>query len=85
MGYDIRDVNGEQQTGFAFYQYTMRRGSRCSTAKAFLRPVRLRPNLHISMFSHVTKVLIDPGTKRAYGIEFIRDGKKHVVNARKEV
>lgn len=85
MGYDVRDVNGEKQTGFAFYQYTMRRGSRCSTAKAFLRPVRLRPNLHVSMFSHVTKLLIEPGQKRAYGIEFIRDGKKHVVKARKEV
>lgn len=85
MGYDVRDVNGEKQTGFAFYQYTMRRGSRCSTAKAFLRPVRLRPNLHVSMFSHVTKILIEPGQKRAYGIEFIRDGKKHVVKARKEV
>lgn len=86
MGYDVRDVNGEKQTGFAFYQYTMRRGSRCSTAKAFLRPVRLRPNLHVSMFSHVTQILIEPGAKkRAYGVEFIRDGKKHVVKARKEV
>uniref|UniRef100_A0A1A9VZA3 Glucose-methanol-choline oxidoreductase N-terminal domain-containing protein n=1 Tax=Glossina brevipalpis TaxID=37001 RepID=A0A1A9VZA3_9MUSC len=41
MGYDIVDVNGEQQTGFAFYQFNMRRGSRCSTAKSFLRPARL--------------------------------------------
>ncbi|XP_015597064.1 glucose dehydrogenase [FAD, quinone] isoform X3 [Cephus cinctus] len=85
MGYDIVDVNGEQQTGFAFYQYTMRRGTRCSAAKAFVRPVRLRANLHISLWSHVTKVLIDPQTKRAYGVEFIREGRKRVVYARKEV
>lgn len=85
MGYEIVDVNGQQQTGFAWYQFTMRRGTRCSTAKAFLRPVRLRQNLHVSLFSHVTKVLIDRENKRAYGVEFIRDGTKQVVYAKREV
>ncbi|XP_028172924.1 glucose dehydrogenase [FAD, quinone]-like [Ostrinia furnacalis] len=85
MGYDILDVNGAQQTGFGWYQFTIRRGTRCSAAKAFLRPVRLRQNLHIALFSHVTKVLIDKDTKRAYGVEFIRDGTKQVVYATKEV
>lgn len=85
MGYDIRDVNGAQQTGFSLWQYTMRRGSRCSTAKAFLRPVRLRPNLHISMWTHVTKIHIEPSTKRAYAVEFIRDGKRYIIRATKEV
>ncbi|XP_026675049.1 glucose dehydrogenase [FAD, quinone] [Ceratina calcarata] len=85
MGYDIVDVNGEQQTGFALYQLTMRRGTRCSGAKAFIRPIQLRKNFHLSLWSHVTKVLIDPRTKRAYGVEFIRDGHKHVVFAKKEV
>lgn len=28
MGYDVRDVNGEKQTGFALWQMTMRRGTR---------------------------------------------------------
>lgn len=85
MGYDFIDVNGAQQTGYAWYQFTIRRGTRCSTAKAFLRPVRLRQNLHIALFSHVTKVLIDKDTKRAYGIEFMRDGQKQVVYASREV
>ncbi|XP_075218093.1 glucose dehydrogenase [FAD, quinone] [Lycorma delicatula] len=85
MGYPIIDVNGENQTGFAFYQFTMRRGFRCSTAKAFLRPVRLRKNLHTSLWSHVTKILIDPTTKRAYGVEFIKNGLKRQVLARREV
>lgn len=85
MGYDITDVNGAQQTGFAFYQFNIRRGARCSTAKAFLRPIRLRPNLHIALFTHVTKVLIDKNTTRAYGIEFIRDGTKQVAYAKREV
>ncbi|XP_043481449.1 glucose dehydrogenase [FAD, quinone] [Leptopilina heterotoma] len=85
MGYNIVDVNGEQQTGFALYQYTMRRATRCSSAKAFIRPIRLRPNFHLALWTHVTRVLIDPTTKRAYGVEFIRDGTKQVVYAKKEV
>lgn len=85
MGYDIVDVNGEQQTGFSLYQFTMRRGTRCSTAKAFVRPISHRPNFHLSLWSHVTRILIDPKTKRAYGVEFIRNGKHEVVYARKEV
>lgn len=85
MGYEIVDVNGEQQTGFAFYQFTMRRAARCSTAKAFIRPVRLRKNLHVALFSHVTKVIIDPETKRATGVEFLRHGKTESVYAKREV
>ncbi|KAK7874200.1 hypothetical protein R5R35_006245 [Gryllus longicercus] len=85
MGYDVRDINGERQTGFMIAQGTTRRGSRCSTGKAFLRPARLRKNLHVAMHAHVTRVLIDPRTKTAVGVEFARDGKMHVVRARKEV
>lgn len=85
IGYDIVDINGAQQTGFAFYQFNMRRGSRCSTAKAFLRPVRLRKNLHVATFTHVTKIIFDPITKRAQGVEFIRNGKKQEVYTKREV
>nr|XP_053638162.1 glucose dehydrogenase [FAD, quinone]-like [Cherax quadricarinatus] len=66
-------------------QGTLRRGSRCSTSKAFIRPVRLRPNLHVAMHSFVTKILIDPHTKRAYGVEFLRHGHTQVVLAKKEI
>lgn len=85
MGYDIVDVNGDQQTGFAFFQFTQRRASRCSTAKAFLRPARLRKNLHVALFAHVTKVIMDETNKRALGVEFIRNGKKHAAYAKREV
>lgn len=85
MGYDINDVNGDQQTGFSFYQFTMRRGARCSMNKAFLRPVRLRKNLHIALFAHVTRVIIDPETRRALGVEFLRDGVMQRAFARREV
>ena len=84
MGYENRDVNGEQQTGFMSVQATMRRGSRCSTNKAFLLPVRYRKNLHVSMNSHALKILID-SNKRAYGVQFQRDKYIFEVHASKEV
>lgn len=85
LGYDNRDVNGEFQEGFMIAQGTIRRGSRCSTAKAFLRPVRLRRNLHVAMHSHVTKIIMDTVNLRAVGVEFIRNGKRHRIGAIKEV
>ncbi|KAH0950021.1 hypothetical protein HN011_000819 [Eciton burchellii] len=85
IGYENRDINGEQQTGFMISQGTIRRESRCSTAKAFLRPIRLRRNIHIAMNSYVTKIVIDPLTRRATGVEFVRNGRKQIVKARKEV
>lgn len=85
MGYDIRDINGERQTGFMIPQGTIRRGARCSTAKAFLRPARLRKNLHVSINAHVTRVAINPETKVAFGIEMIKDNTRHFIRANKEV
>ncbi|XP_059620688.1 glucose dehydrogenase [FAD, quinone]-like [Phlebotomus argentipes] len=85
IGYPNRDINGADQKGFMIAQGTIRRGSRCSTAKAFLRPIRLRKNFHLSMNSHVTKILIDPNTKRTYGVEFVKNGKRYQINAKKEV
>ncbi|XP_033207052.1 glucose dehydrogenase [FAD, quinone] [Belonocnema kinseyi] len=85
IGYENRDINGEIQTGFMIAQGTIRRGTRCSTAKAFIRPVRLRRNLHTAMNAHVTKIVIDPLTMRTTGVEFYRDGRKQFIKARKEV
>lgn len=85
LGYENRDINGEKQKGFMIAQGTIRRGSRCSTAKAFLRPIRLRKNFHLSMNSHVTRLLIDPKNKRAHGVEFLKNGKRYQIKAKKEV
>ena len=74
MGFENRDGNGEFQTGFMIPQGTIRRGSRCSTSKAFLRPIRQRKNLHIAMHSTVTKIMIHPVTKKAEGVQFKRNG-----------
>lgn len=85
LGYENRDINGEYQKGFMIAQGTIRRGSRCSTSKAFLRPIRLRKNFHLAMNAHVTKLLINPETKRAYGVEFLKNGKSYKIKAKKEV
>ncbi|XP_041971827.1 glucose dehydrogenase [FAD, quinone] [Aricia agestis] len=85
LGYPNRDINGEFQTGFMIPQGTVRKGSRCSTAKAFLRPAKDRPNLHIAMHSFVTKVMIDPRSKIAFGVEFVRNKMAYRIRARKEV
>ncbi|KAM3963794.1 glucose dehydrogenase [FAD, quinone] [Aphomia sociella] len=85
IGYENRDINGAIQTGFMIAQGTIRRGSRCSTAKAFLRPIRTRRNLDVSLNSQATRILINPVTMKAYGVEYVKRGVKRVVYARKEV
>lgn len=78
------DVNGRTQTGLSQTQGTIRNGLRCSTNKAFLRPARNRPNLHISLNSYVTNILIDPATRSAYGVQFQRDNTFFEVHSTKE-
>lgn len=85
LGYNVTDPNGHSLLGFSRAQATLRNGRRCSAAKAFLRPIRNRNNLHISMRSRVTKILIDPIMKFAYGVEFIKNHKLYRILTRKEV
>jgi len=84
-GQKVIDYNAETQTGFSIIQSTTKNGTRWSTSRAFLHPIRNRANLHVKKRSQVTKILIDPDTKTAYGVEFVRNKKKYVVRARKEV
>ncbi|XP_051160391.1 glucose dehydrogenase [FAD, quinone]-like [Leptopilina boulardi] len=84
LGYENRDINGANQTGFMLSQATIRRGSRCSTAKAFLRPVRNRRNLHIAMNAQALKVVFN-AEKRATGVEFLRNGIQQTIKVRREV
>lgn len=85
LGYENRDINGEYQTGFMIAQGIIRRGSRCSMAKAFLRPIRKRRNFHVSLNSFALRILINPLTMRAFGVEYVKNGQKRTVLARREV
>jgi choline dehydrogenase-like flavoprotein len=84
IGYPNVDLNGPLQAGFAIPQGTIRRGARCSTSKAFLRPARSRPNLHVLTFSYATRLLFG-ANKRAVGVQFDRFGLSHTVYARREI
>jgi len=84
MGYENRDGNGEFQTGFMIPQGTIRRGSRCSTAKGFLRPIRDRKNLHITTETMVLKILLD-NHNTAIGVKLKRKDKIYSILAKKEV
>ena len=53
------DFNGAEQEGAGYFQQTARNGLRCSTARAFLNPVKNRPNLDIVTHALVNKVLIE--------------------------
>lgn len=85
FGYKITDPNGRKVLGFSQTQATMREGRRCSTAKAYIDPITYRSNLKISLRTRVTKILIDPVTKEAYGVEFLKNRRRFVVRARKEI
>lgn len=85
MGYKENDPNGDELLGVSQVQATMRDGKRCSAAKAYLAPIKHRPNLFISTKSRVTKILIDPSSKEAYGVEFVYNKMRYHINATKEI
>ncbi|XP_972175.3 glucose dehydrogenase [FAD, quinone] [Tribolium castaneum] len=84
FGYEIRDINGEYQTGFTLAHGTLKDGLRCSTAKGFLRPVSKRPNLHVSLHSLVEKIIIDEVTKQARGVTFNKFGARRTIYSDRE-
>lgn len=85
MGMNEVDYNGDKQMGVSYVQANTLRGRRHSAYRAFLQPILTRPNLHIMINTRVTKILIDPSTKVAYGVEFVRNNKKYRTMAKKEV
>lgn len=64
------DVNGYRQEGFAKFDRNVHHGRRLSASKAYLKPVRKRPNLPIRTRTLVTRVLFEG--KRAVGVEYRR-------------
>ncbi len=57
-----RDVNGYMQEGFARFDRNIHRGRRLSAARAYLHPVRKRPNLTIRTRAQATKILFEGRT-----------------------
>lgn len=85
MGLPEIDYNSDHQMGVSYVQANTLNGRRHSAYKAFLEPILHRPNLHIMVNTRVTKILIDPETRTAYGVEFRRHHKNYRITAKREV
>lgn len=77
------DYNVESYEGVRYLEQTAFNGRRWSTAVAYLRAARRRPNLAIETNALVARVLLDG--LRATGVEYIRGGQRCVARARREV
>jgi len=77
------DVNGFKQEGFTAFDRNVRRGRRLSAARAYLHPVKRRPNLTIKTRAMVSKVLFEG--KRATGVEVVMKGKMQVIHSREVI
>ncbi|MCH8256940.1 MAG: choline dehydrogenase [Proteobacteria bacterium] len=78
-----KDFNGREQEGFSRYEHTIKGSKRCSAASAYLHPVLERENLKTRENVTVDKVILDG--KKAVGVEYIQDGTRQEVRARREV
>ncbi|KAK7500392.1 hypothetical protein BaRGS_00008299 [Batillaria attramentaria] len=83
MGLELMDSNADGKDGVALVHNTIHKGERYSAARAYLHPVLHRKNLHVAANSFVTKVVFEG--KRAMGVEMIRNNRKQVVKARREI
>jgi choline dehydrogenase-like flavoprotein len=77
------DFAGERKDGFGCYDLNQRKGTRLSSARAFLHPVLKRPNLTVLDETLVRRIVFDRG--RAIGIEIERQGARSIVGARREI
>lgn len=77
------DFNGAEQEGFGTFDFTIFRGRRWTTAKAFLKPALRRHNLRLETDAQVLSVILEG--KRARGVIFSRGGREIKVLARREV
>lgn len=77
------DFNGPTQEGVGYYHQTARNGFRCSSARAFLAPVRHRKNLEIVTHAHTEGLTFaDTDAKRATGVAYRRRGERAVASLR---
>jgi len=72
-GYPLTDdVNGYRQEGFGVFDRNIYRGHRMSAARAYLHPVKRRPNLTVICRAFASRILFEG--KRAVGVEYMKGG-----------
>lgn len=64
-----QDVNGERQEGAGWFQYTMKKSKRQSTARAFLLPILQRENLTVVTGAICKKLVLQHS--RVMGVDFM--------------
>ena len=82
------DFNSGDNAGVAYFDVNQRSGWRWNTSKAFLKPVKSRPNLTVWTEAQVEKLVIEDsasGAPRCTGAMVQRGGQSHKVKARREV
>jgi choline dehydrogenase len=78
------DFNGVTQEGCGYFQATLKNGRRCSTARAYLDPIRSRPNFALIANALVLRIVIEKD--RAIGVEYLGNGRElQTAIARSEV
>ncbi|MGA9873978.1 MAG: GMC family oxidoreductase N-terminal domain-containing protein [Rhodococcus sp. (in: high G+C Gram-positive bacteria)] len=82
-GYPVEPANLPEPTGFSQTMVNQKRGARWSTADAYLKPVKKRPNLTILTESQATRVIFEGSA--AVGVEYVSNGITREVRAAKEV
>ena len=88
LGYDVVDYNGKSQIGFNYFQSTVRDSCRCSSAKAFLHPVRKRRNLFVAVGKSVRSLRLQDNWVEGVLVvdtEAFKTGTEKLIRARKEV
>lgn len=77
------DYCSGSQSGVYRIFATQENGQRCSAARAYLEPVRARPNLTVVTGAHADRIVIRDGV--ATGVQFRHDGQTSQAAARGEV
>ena len=78
-----RDYNGAEQEGIAMTQGSIHKGQRMSTARCYLEPARIRPNLSIETGALAESLIIEG--KRCVGVRYAVRGEKREARAAREV
>ncbi len=77
------DFNGDSHEGAGIYQVNQRDGERCSSATAFLKPVRDRKNLHV--ITHARTLRVAMNGDRATGVDYFNGTQVVRIQATREV
>ncbi|EJL05877.1 GMC family oxidoreductase [Pseudomonas chlororaphis] len=79
----VDDFNGGDNEGCGYFQVNQKAGVRWNAAKAFLKPIRQRPNLTVLTGVEVDRVLLENGRAAALSAHY--QGQPQTFKARREI